>query len=266
MSFSLITAESGVKYLRSSLLVNPHGFATRLGGVSRADHTASLNLAFGRGDADETVLENLRLFSEAVGIDPHSVISRPQIHSADVVTVSSSMAGEGSYTKTDAGCDGYVTDCDGVSLGVKTADCVPILFEDPEAHIIGAVHAGWRGTVSRIAAECVKGMCALGADVSNIRAAVGPAIHFCCYEVGEDFYASVRSAAGEDIANSFIRTEGGKLHADIVGMNRHFLLEAGLREENIDICELCTCHNPDLFFSHRYSRGLRGTMLSVISL
>lgn len=266
MAFQLITAENGVKYLKSDILSVKHGFATRIGGVSSEAHTATLNLAFGRGDERETVMENLQLFSDALGVAPESVISRHQIHSPKVVYADEKMRGEGYFIDTDEACDGYVTDREGVALGVKTADCVPILFEDKAAHVIGAVHAGWRGTASGIAAECVRKMCELGAEVENIRAAIGAAIHFCCYEVGEDFYRSVAELVGEDTAREFIREHNGHLHADIVGMNRKLLLDAGLCDNNIDICEYCTACEPELFYSHRYSHGLRGTMLSVISL
>ncbi len=266
MAFELVTAENGVKFLKSDKISVPHGFATRVGGVSREAHTASLNLAFRRGDEPQTVLENLRLFSAAVGVAPESVISRHQIHSATVVYADEKMCGEGYFTDTDAGCDGYVTDREGVTLGVKSADCVPILFADAKAHVIGAVHAGWRGTASKIAVECVHRMCELGAKPENIRVAIGAAIHFCCYEVGEDFLESVTALVGKDTAREFIRECDGKLHADIVGMNRKFLLESGIPDANIDVCEKCTCCEPKLFFSHRYSHGLRGTMLSVISL
>ncbi len=266
MAFSLVCAETGVKYFKSSIIPVRHGFSTRVGGTSVAEHTASLNLAFGRGDSDETVLENLRRFSEAVGIDKKSVISRHQIHSSRVLYADEKMRGEGYYVRTDNECDGYVTDKEGVALGVKTADCVPILFCDSRAHVIGAVHAGWRGTASGIAAKCVQQMVKIGAKPQNIHAAVGAAIHSCCYEVGEDFYTSVAELVGEKTACEFIKTADGRLHADIVGMNRRFLLECGLSEANIDISEECTCCEPQLFYSHRYSKGLRGTMLSIISL
>ncbi len=267
-SFRRITAPNGVTYLRSGLLASPHGFSTRIGGVSREAHTASMNLGFGRGDEDETVLENLRLFSEAVGIDPHTVISRPQIHSPVVFYADESMAGEGYYQPAQAEGDGYVTDRRGITLGVKTADCVPILFEDAGAGIIGAVHAGWRGTAAGIAAKCVEKMQKLGADPARITAAIGPSIRFCCYEVGEDFYEAVSRMAGAGMASAFIRKSEGeaRLHADLVGMNVRFLLEAGLRKEGIDIAGECTCCHPELFHSHRALHGKRGTLLSVIAL
>ncbi len=264
--FHLIEASNGVQYLQSDLLSCRHAFATRIGGVSREDHTSSLNLAFDRGDEEAVVLENLRLFADAVGIEPESVISRPQIHSATVILVDESMRGEGYFRKAETACDGYVTDRRDIALGVKTADCVPILLQDPAANVIGAVHAGWRGAASGIAAECVRRMCALGARADSIRAAIGPAIHFCCYEVGEDFLESVTSLVGSTTALRFIKPHGAKLHADIVGLNRHILLESGLDAEHIDVSEHCTCCHPELFYSHRFSHGKRGTMLSVISL
>lgn len=266
MAFELFSAENGVKYYRSSILKSKHGFSTRIGGVSSLSHTSSLNLAFGRGDDDETVFSNLALFSEAVGVDGRSIVSHPQIHSSKVITVGYNNRGEGYFTSTDEGCDGYVTACSGVTLGVKTADCVPILFEDTEARVIGAVHAGWRGTVSNIAAECISSMKSLGAESHRIRAAVGAAIHSCCYCVGEDFVSAVTEITGNDIANTFVKPRAGKLYADIVGINSYFMLEAGLSLDNIDVCPICTCCNPELFYSHRYSKGHRGTMLAVIAL
>ncbi len=266
MAFEIVSAENGVKYLCSDKITVPHGFSTRIGGVSREAHTSSLNLAFGRGDSEETVLENLFRFSKAVGVEARSIISRRQVHSRDVVCVNCCDCGEGYFTETEDPCDGYAAKDSGVTLGVKTADCVPILLHDPVNCIIGAVHAGWRGTVSGIVTECIKKMCFLGAKAENIRAAVGPAIHSCCYEVGEDFLQSVIKLAGDEIAQDFIKKKDGKLYADIVGMNRRMLLDGGLMEENIDVCDMCTCCHPELFFSHRYSKGLRGTMLSVISL
>ncbi len=266
MAFELFTAQNGVKYYRSSILASKHGFSTRIGGVSNSPHTASLNLAFGRGDTDETVFSNLALFAEAVGVDEKSIISRPQIHSAKVLKAEGRNCGEGYFVSTDEGCDGYVTAFPGVTLGVKTADCVPILFEDTDAHVIGAAHAGWRGTVSNIVGECVSSMVRLGAEPHRIRAAVGAAIHSCCYCVGEDFLDSAAKIAGDDVANAFIKPRDGRLYSDIVGINRRFMLESGILPESIDVCSLCTCCHPELFYSHRYSKGQRGTMLSIIAL
>lgn len=265
--FRLVTAENGVVYLRADNISCPHGFATRLGGVSTLPHTSSLNLAFGRGDEDAVVLRNLELFSAAVGVRPESVISLHQTHSTDVLVVGKCDGGAGYYDRREDGfaADGYVTDDPGVTLGVKTADCVPILFEDPVKNIVGAVHAGWRGTAAGIAGVCVQKMVSLGASPENIRAAIGPAICFDCYEVGDDFIDAVAAMTGPEMAERFVRKKGERFHADLPGMDRRILTDRGLKPDNISVCRLCTMEHPELFFSHRYSHGKRGTMLSVIS-
>ncbi|MCI8386952.1 MAG: peptidoglycan editing factor PgeF [Clostridiales bacterium] len=266
--FKRITADNGVVYFRSELITCPHGFASRIGGVSEKPHTSSLNLAFGRGDDDSIVLENLRLFSDAVGVDAESVVSLHQIHSSSVLYADESMRGEGYFIKTERECDGYVTDQTGITLGVKTADCVPILFHDPTAKLVGAVHAGWRGSFAGIAGVCVDKLISLGAKPENIRAAIGPAIHYCCYEVGDDFIEAAAAFAGREAAERFVTKPSGskRYHADIIGMNEYILHGRGLVPENIDVCDYCTNDHPELFYSHRYSHGVRGTMLSVIAL
>ena len=261
---------------RSKLLTSPHAFSTRLGGVSSLNPTKYLNLGFGRGDDDKTVLRNLRLFSEAAGFDMHSVVSLPQVHSTEVLTVDSSFCGMG-YDRRDLDlyehkfADGYITSERGVTLGVKTADCVPILLEcrDSTGKIIavGALHAGWRGTVAGIQKIAVdKLISAYGADPQGIYAAIGPCIHSCCFEVGEDVYEAVK-ALGEDYAKDFCaprENKEGKYLCDLVGINTRLLESAGVPIKNIDVMDECTFCNPEKYYSHRYSGGNRGTMLSVI--
>ena len=259
-------------YLKSKILRSPHAFATRLGGVSENEHTKSLNLAFGRGDEDETVLKNLEAFACAVGFDAKSVISVPQIHSDKIFKVGKADAGKGYYVREGIeGGDGYITDERGIVLGVKAADCVPILFEaerEGEVVAVGAVHAGWRGTVAGIAPKCVRMLCeGFGVHPSQIRVAIGPCIHKCCYEVGEDLRREVESRLGESVAERFVTPRNGvadKYFCDLVGINRQLILESGVLPESLDIVDKCTCCHPELFYSHRYSGGLRGTMLNVI--
>ncbi len=245
-----------------------HGFSSRAGGVSMHGHTASLNLAFGRGDEESTVLENLEIFCRAVGIDEKSVVSLPQIHSSNVIEVGRSNRGAG-YFFSDAslpeGCDGYVTKERGVTLGVKTADCVPILLWDSENSVCAALHAGWRGSVCDIAGEGVRKMTELGANPAGIRAVIGPCIRNCCYEVSEDVYSAALEC-DVMLGAHFHEKENGKYMADLVGVNRALLIRAGLSDNNIDADPPCTCCHSDMFFSHRASGGKRGTQLSVITL
>ena len=267
-----ITAENGVVYLKSNKLKARHGFATRIGGVSKNEHTKSLNLAFGRGDEREIVLQNLSLFADAVGFDAHSIVSVSQIHSADVRVVTEEDAGQGYFGKEGFACDGYVTNTKGLTLGVKTADCVPILMEarDDMGGVIavGAVHAGWRGTVGGIAEECIKKLSAFGANPENIRVCIGPAICGECYTVREDFYGAVRDALGERDSERFVipTSQIGMWRCDLRDMNRELLISAGVKAENIEVSDECTCCMPHKYFSHRYTGGKRGTMLSVISM
>ena len=126
--FELIN-KNGVFLLKSTVLKSNHAFATRIGGISKLEHTKGLNLAFGRGDNETTVFENLSIFAKAAGFDGKRVISVPQIHSNIVKTVTCDDAGAGYYKKHSYSCDGYVTVEDDLPLGIKTADCVPILME-----------------------------------------------------------------------------------------------------------------------------------------
>lgn len=258
-------------YVKSKILCSPHAFSTRKGGVSAQPHTASLNLAFGRGDDDATVLQNLQSFAQNVGFDAHNIVSLPQVHSDRIFSVTRDNCGQGYYVRegTDSG-DGYVTTERGVVLGIKTADCVPILFEakkNERVVAIGAVHAGWRGTVAGIAAKCVDRLKAIaGVDASDITAAIGPCIHKCCYEVSRDVYDAVKRELGAEVAHKFVIPNGkdGKYICDLAMINRELLLCCGLDAEHVDVIDECTCCLPEKYYSHRYSNGVRGTMLNVI--
>lgn len=272
MAFRTCT-ERGVTFLVSDRLTVPHAFSTRLGGISVLPHTASLNLAFGRGDEREVVLDNLARFGEAVGFDPSGVVSVPQIHSATVHRVDRRHRGMGYHMPAAFEGDGYVTADPAVTLGVKTADCTPILLEASvggRAVAVSALHAGWRGTVADIAGEGVRRLTALAREVTGapdgavtVRAAIGPCIHACCMEVREDCLAVVRESLG-DLAEGFIRREGERTYLDIPAINRALLVRAGVAEEDVDVCRLCTACRTDLFYSHRASGGVRGTLLSVV--
>lgn len=260
--FTEITEKNGLVYYKSDNISYPHGFSTRHGGVSGAPHLRSLNLGNNRGDAPENVVKNFEIFLGALGLSYDRLVSAAQIHSANVRVVTAADAG-GRFDD----CDGFVTSDAGVVLCVKVADCIPILFADEKAGVIGAVHAGWRGAVSGIASVCIDKMRAMGARTENIHAAIGAGIRPCCYEVGEDFAETVKNIAGEDVFKKHLKARGapGKYSADIVGISRDFILGRGVPAENISECVECTCCSPDKFFSHRFTGGKRGTMCAVIS-
>lgn len=246
-----------------------HGFSTRLGGVSTLSHTRSMNIASGYGDDDMTVLENTDILANLITkgkYDAARTVCAHQIHSAKVRLIDKSNCGEGTLKASVEDCDGFVTDRPGVLPIVRTADCVPIIMCAERADgtpVVAALHAGWRGTVAGIAAEGVRLMCSLGAVAENIRAAIGPHIGYCCFEVGEDMLDAVRSACGDDFASRHIR-QSGTLHADLTGMNREILLSAGVIDANIDASEECTCCLAEKYHSHRRGNGKRGAMGSGI--
>ena len=192
------TDYNGVTYYYSEgLYPVRHGFSTRLGGLSKLDYTKSLNLGFYRGDKDIIVKKNIERFCEAVDIDSHELVIMPQIHSTEVHEVDREKCGHGVYTPATFEGDALVSCHRGTALGVRIADCVPILLADPGAGVIAAVHAGWRGTVGNIVGKTVEKMCFLGASAEDIKAAIGPHISMANYEVGEEVARQVLEAVGE---------------------------------------------------------------------
>lgn len=263
----------GVGYYHSTLLDSTHGFSTRIGGVSTLSETAALNLAHGRGDNDVTVLENLRRFACAVGVDESGVISLPQVHGTDVLIVTQADRGRGYVKPAEGEADGYATACEGVTLGVKSADCVPVLLEARDftgkVLAVAAVHAGWRGTAGGIVINAVEALRRLCARKAEIFAAIGPCIGQCCFEVDQDCVDVFAEKCGAEIAEKcFIKAGNGKYFGDLPNVNRRLLLGVGIPDAHIDEAGICTCCHPEQFFSHRYAAkhtaGKRGTMLSVI--
>ncbi len=241
-----------------------HGFSTREGGVSTLSHTASMNTGFFRGDDSETVVENIRLLCRHAGLS-ETVVCTPQIHSDIIRYVTRENVGEGTQRDVPFSCDGFVTDQPGVTLLVRVADCAPVLLAgvtEAGAPLVGAVHAGWRGTAAGIAAKAVAMLREMGA--AEVHAAVGACIHSCCYQVGEELRDTVAELRGREFAARHVTRRDGALYADIAGMNRELLLEAGVGA--VDVCGECTRCNPALYHSHRATGGVRGTMGAVIGI
>lgn len=258
MSFLKKTVNN-VTFFVSDLLPCPHAFSTRLGGISTLPHLFSMNLGENRGDAPENPAKNFKKILLAANL-PENCVSALQIHSKKVLYVKAPFEEKPS-------CDGFFTNRENLTLCVKVADCLPLLLYDPQARVIAALHAGWRGSAQNIAGEGVLKMKSLGAEPENIRVAIGPSIGKCCFAVRQDFIEEFTALAGADLARRFISSkEGEQPHADLKHMNKFLLLEAGIKEEHIDLCPLCTCCNPTLFFSHRASHGQRGTMGALIAL
>lgn len=262
--------DSGIACYESQKLGCKNAFFTRLGGVSHGS-TASLNLAFGRGDDRDTVLRNLALCAEAKDFSAEDVISCPQIHSTEILTVNESHRGLGYFRESDVSCDGYITDKNRIVLGVKTADCVPILMsakKDGKVVAVAAVHAGWRGSVNGIAPKAAEKLMALaGVSPNAVFIAIGPSASSCCYEVGEEVYAEASENFGAVRADKyFYAKSNGKYMVDLKGFNASLLYSLGIPYENMDISEMCTICEERYFYSHRRDGDDRGTHLNIITI
>ena len=260
MSVTLKKQDS-LEYLISENIAVPHGFTTRVGGVSEG-YLSSLNLGLHRGDNPENVAENYRILANALGFDVKNLVLANQTHS-DIVRVVTKKDCLGSLSHREyPECDGLVTNTPGVALMVFSADCTPILLHDPITGAVGAVHAGWRGTASGIVKNAVEAMVsAFGCRPENISAAIGPNIGMCCFETDSDVPEAMVAALGDE-AKPFIATKGEKFHLDLKQINALWLRRSGVTD--ITISTHCTACAPDLFWSHRVTKGKRGSQGAII--
>jgi YfiH family protein len=256
-SFDQFTAAALDAATSPHLAGTVHGFMGRAGGVSRGAY-ATFNLARWIGDDAEAVAENWRRWrANYPGLATANVA---QVHGATIHRV-----GRGWSDRRPEG-DGMVSAESGVALGVFTADCAPILLADRTRRVIGALHAGWRGTIAGIAGAGVRAMVELGARPEAIRAAIGPAIDQCCFEVdlelAERFEREIAGAA------AFARPgRPGKAYLDLRGINRMLLERAGLNPDAIDEVGPCTRCANDRYFSRRAAGGaVTGLQMSFIAL
>ena len=265
MSFDQ-TEKNGVVYMTSSVIKARHCFTTRYGGVSEG-HLASLNLGENRGDEPENVRENYRRLAAATGIDTSRIAFTKQVHENAVQIVSSTDT-RALFEPSKYTADGVVTAERGVTLICYTADCVPVLLCDAENGVIGAVHCGWRSSVADILGVAVGKMLTLGAQTDKICAAIGPAISKCCFEVGGEVIDAAREYLGGAADEFYTAREGvaGKYFLDLHGANARRLIQLGLKRENISISDECTMCKSEKYWSHRVTRGERGSQAALIVL
>ncbi len=227
-----------------------HGFTTRDGGVSDPPYDR-LNLGGAVGDDPARVAENWRRLAAVTGLEFARV---RQVHGVRVVRASAACPpGEEA--------DAVLSTVEGVAACVSVADCVPVLLADPETGAVAAVHAGWRGTLARAAAE---GVLALGREVgapaSRLLAAVGPAIGPCCYEVSADLAVQFREAFGAAVVRA-----GARPNLDLWAANVAALAGAGVPRAHIDVLGRCTACDRERFYSHRRDAGRTGRQVAFIA-
>jgi YfiH family protein len=220
-----------------------HAFFTRDGGVSGGLY-ASLNGGIGSSDDSGNVAENRRRMAEQMGVTPENFLSVWQIHSPDAVVASGPWPGE------PPRADAIVTRVEGLAIGATAADCGPILFVDPNARVIGAAHAGWKGALSGVLDSTVAAMEKLGAERSGIVAAIGPLIRQHSYEVGGEFVERFIEADAENAMFFLPATREGHAMFDLAGFIRMRLENAGVLM--IDDTGVDT-YSDERFYSYRRS-------------
>jgi YfiH family protein len=235
-----------------------HGFFGRQGGVSTGLYD-SLNVSEAGGDDRDCVAANRAAIVEAMSFSGDALTLATQVHSNKVLEVTARTAArpEG---------DALVTGEPGILLGILTADCIPVLFCDPVAGVVGAAHAGWKGAVEGIVGNTIAAMQKLGARPERIMAAIGPAISGTNYEVGPDFAATI-TARNPATAAFIFAPEGKREHFDLPG----FVLSElnGLGLASIESVGSCTYADPGRYFSHRYATHqgtTTGRQIAVIGM
>lgn len=259
-----------------------HGFSTRAGGVSEIDGEKVLNLGAVEWDTRENVDENKRRFQSALGASGLNLISLHQIHS-DVVRIFNANISPTIQEKGDA----LATNRPGLLVGVRTADCSPVLVVDPKKRVVAAIHAGWRGTLARIVVKTIGQMqMEFKSNPKDMLAAIGPTIGGCCYEVGTEVAADF-SAKFSNASEFFDELRTGdepnplqwlnmmppghqpppkKVLLDLKKANKLQLLDSGLRAENIFVSDLCTSCDVARLFSYRKESTTSGRLLSVVGI
>lgn len=217
-----------------------HGFFGRKGGASSGIF-AGLNCGAGSSDLKEIVSINRARVAEAMGVAPANLVTVHQTHSATAIVVDGPL-------NAPVEADGIVTNSPDIAIAILTADCQPVLFHDPEAGVVGAAHAGWKGAVGGILDATLDAMEKIGAQRANTRALIGPTISQRAYEVGPEFYDDFIAEDTEN-ARFFAQGEGDRLMFDLPSYGLHRLRSAGVGEAQWT--GHCTYSDPDRFYSFR---------------
>ncbi|WP_298973856.1 peptidoglycan editing factor PgeF [uncultured Roseobacter sp.] len=251
MTLEILTSES--------LASVRHGFFTRRGGASSGVF-AGLNCGQGSSDQSEIVAINRARVAKAMGVPPENLLSVHQVHSATAVTVADTF-------EEKPRADAMVTNTPGLALSILTADCQPVLFADTDAGVIGAAHAGWRGSLEGILEATIDAMCTLGASRDATVAVIGPAISQRAYEVGPEFFEIFLT---DDPGNArfFANGREDRMHFDLPGYGLHRLRNAGIA--SAEWTRHCTYADPDRFYSYRRTTHEKeadyGRLIAAITL
>ena len=248
--------------LRSELLTSRnvrHGFSTRIGGVSEGPF-ASLNVAVGPGDRADHVAENLARFAAAIGVEAERLYQTSQVHGADVRTIE---RGDDRLAVVQEHADALVAHDPSTAIGIRTADCVPILLHERDTHAVAAVHAGWRGVVGGVVQSALAHLAIRARGARGIVAAIGPSIGPCCFEVGEEVATALADAAPGD--DRIVLRDRARPHVDLRRAVRLQLLAHGVDDASIEDVPGCTRCDAERFFSHRRDGARSGRLIAAIA-
>jgi polyphenol oxidase len=225
------------------------------------------NMSFLTGDPNPLQTLHLRkkYFAQRK-LDPSRLICLNQTHGSNIAILEENDAGKGALTHATAisSTDASITNVDNLILGVLTADCLPILLYDPRTRAIGAIHAGWRGLIAGILPNTIQKMSDnYQTNPKDVIVGIGPSIGPCCYEIQDDVALQIRKTFG-DQADQLLKSTNSRMTLDLRQAAFRQLRECGLTPTNIQVCDLCTKDNPDLWYSYRY-RPNTGLMLSYIT-
>ena len=248
-------------------LVN--AFSTRRGGFSKGIYK-SMNLGLNNDYDGENVFFNYREFSKAIGINYNNIVISRQEHTTNIRIATAEDRGKGLVKPRDYDAvDGFITNEPGVALCLLFADCVPVYLYDPQSEAIGLVHSGWKGTVGKISAKAI-GMMerTYGSKAEDVICCIGPSICQDCYEVSADLYEAFSKEYEEaEMEQIFMAGKDAEHYQlDLWKAIAITLLKAGVKADNIHVTDICTNHNPDLLFSHRFTKGKRGNLAAVLML
>lgn len=241
-----------------------HFMTTRLGGVSQGEY-ASFNLGEFAGDDPDMVFQNRVLLSAQLEISVDSLVFPYQTHQDKILKIDDEflMLSTEKRKEGSAGYDAVVTDVPGVCIGVTTADCVPLIAYDPVCNVLAAIHAGWRGTVAKIASKTIQFMMSnYNCKGSNIQVGIGACISMDRFEVGEEVVEAFRLADIPLDKVSYRNPTTGKCHIDLQLVNKMLLENEGVIAEKIELMPLCTQDRDDLFFSARRQGVKSGRMVT----
>jgi polyphenol oxidase len=243
-----------------------HFVTGRNGGFSKGT-TKGLNLGFGTDDNADTVTKNRYALSESLGIPLDWFVFMQQTHSANIASINSGAMSHGAYSRDNAvaDTDALITSTKNICIVVQVADCVPLLILDPISGVIAAIHAGWRGTFLEITRQTIEKMILeYETNPAEIIACIGPSIGPCCYEVGDEI--KQKFIAKDSSYSKTFHQKDGKIKLDLWQANKLQLIKSGLKQENIEISELCTRCNHDIFYSSRDDNGKTGRFVAGIML